>query len=216
MKKKYFLILFLLLLTGCIRVDKTNENYDELIKEVLNNNKEYTNEVGSGYKFYVPTGLRLVDSNNNNQIFTGYDTNIYIYVDITSYYYKKSLNFKPDDNYLYYKEINNNDKKGFIEILNSEDEYFVKIVYNYAKVEVYTKKCNLNNVIISSTIILDSIDYNDLVIEKLLDDNRNNESDITYKIEKPDNASSNFSQYLSEYITEEEVNEDKVVELPDE
>jgi len=31
-----------------------------------------------------------------------------------------------------------------------------------------------------------------------------------------DNASSNFSQYLSEYITEEEVNEDKVVELPDE
>ena len=215
MKKKIALTLLMLTLTGCVRTDLKIENYDTLVLNVINNHSGYTNEVWNGYQFLIPKGVKLLENNSNNQIFLGFDTKIYVYVDISSYYYKNKLNYPISGDNYYYKEINNGDKSGYILIDKVDDLYFLKIVYNYAKVEAYVDEYNLNNVITLSTIIIDSIEYNDIVIEALLDDNRNNGNDITYTIDKPANADSDFSQYLEEYITENEA-DDNQIQLPDE
>lgn len=214
MKKKILLVFFVLLLTGCVRTDLNKENYDELVLNVINNKKHDTNEVGSGYQFYVPKGVRLLENDNNNQVFIGLGTKIYMYVDITSYHYKNALNYETTEDSFYIKRLNSGSKTGFIQIIKEDSQYFVKIIYNYAKVEVYTDEYNLNNVITLSSIILNSIEYNDTIIEKLLDDNHNSGSEITYNIDKPADASNDFSSYLEEYITEEEASTDSD-ELPD-
>lgn len=215
MRKKILLVLFILMLTGCVRIDLNEEKYDELVLNVLNSNNQFTNEVGSGYQFYVPKGVRLIENDNNNQIFISYGTKIYMYVDITSYYYKNTLNYNNYDDSFYFERFINGDKSGFIQINKINEEYFVKIVYNYAKIEVYTDKYNLNNIITLSTILLNSVDYNDTIIENLLDDNNNNGTEISYDIDKPESANSEFSQYLEEYITEEEADTSSE-QLPDE
>jgi hypothetical protein len=214
-KRMILLLLFILLLTGCVRTDTYSDNYVNLVSNVLNSNNKETNEVGSGYKFYVPKGVRLIDNENNNQVFIALGTKIYMYVDITSYYYKNSLNYSNDDSSFYLENIVYGDKSGFIQINKDDDEYFVKIVYNYAKIEVYTDKYNLNDIVVMSSILVNSIDYNDTIIEKLLDDNNNSGSEITYNIEKPASASSDFSKYLEEYITEDEA-DTSIEKLPDE
>jgi len=60
-------------------------------------------------------------------------------------------------------------------------------------------------------IILDSIDYNDKLIKNIIDDEYTLGTDKEYKIDKPKDAESKFSEYLSEYVGEEET----VPELPD-
>lgn len=216
MKHRIIIILCILMLTGCVRIDNSTIEYDSLVKNVIYNHHGYTNEVGLGYQFLIPKGVKLIEDNFNNQVFLYNDTKIYIYVDITSYYYKNKINYKTNsiNNEFYYKEFNYNNKEGFIQIEEKENVYYVKIVYNYAKVEVYANKDNLNNIISLSSIIIDSIDYNDIVIEKLLDDNKNNGTEITYKIDKPEGANGDFSQYLEEYISEDAEGEQQI--LPDE
>ncbi len=215
MRKKILLVFFILLLTGCVRTDLYVDNYDDLVVQVISHDSSGTNEVGSGYRFYVPKGVRLIENDDNNQIFLGLGTKIYMYVDITSYYYKNVLNYKAMDNSFYLKDLQNGDKSGFIQITKKGEQYFVKIVYHYAKVEAYTDEYYLNQVITMSAILLNNIEYNDTIIENLLDDNRNSGSEITYNIDKPESASSDFSQYLEEYITEEEADTSSEP-LPDE
>jgi len=216
MKKKILLVLSILLLTGCVRTDLNVEEYDELVLNVIESDNHYTNEVGSGYKFFVPKGVRMVENDHNNQVFIGLGTKIYMYVDITSYYYKNTLNYSATNDSFYLEKINYDDNTGFIQILKeNENEYFVKIIYNYAKVEVYTDEYNLNKIITLSSIILNSVEYNDTIIKNLLDDNSNNGKEITYNIDKPKGANSDFSQYLEEYITEEEA-DTSGEKLPDE
>ncbi len=216
MKKKILLVLFLMLLTGCVRTDINNGDYKELVSQVINNKTNGTNEVANGYRFYVPKGVRLIENDSNNQIFMSMGTKIYMYVDITSYYYKNSLNYKDIEDSYYSSKVSSGDKTGFIKITKTDDDkFYVEIVYNYAKVEVYTNQYNLNDIITLSSILLNNISYNDNIIENLLDDNHNSGSDITYNIDKPEDASSDFTQYLNEYITEEEADTGNE-KLPDE
>lgn len=216
MKKKILLVLFLMLLTGCVRTDINNGDYKELVSQVINNKTNGTNEVANGYRFYVPKGVRLIENDSNNQIFMGMGTKIYMYVDITSYYYKNLLNYKDIEDSYYSSKVSSGDKTGFIKITKTDDDkFYVEIVYNYAKVEVYTDQYNLNDIITLSSILLNNISYNDNIIENLLDDNHNSGSDITYNIDKPEDASSDFTQYLNEYITEEEADTGSE-KLPDE
>ena len=205
-----------MLLTGCVRTDINNGDYKELVSQVINNKTNGTNEVANGYRFYVPKGVRLIENDSNNQIFMGMGTKIYMYVDITSYYYKNSLNYNDIEDSYYSSKVSSGDKTGFIKITKiDDDKFYVEIVYNYAKVEVYTDRYNLNDIITLSSILLNNISYNDNIIENLLDDNHNSGSDITYNIDKPEDASSDFTQYLNEYITEEEADTGSE-KLPDE
>ena len=139
---------------------------------------------------------------------------MYLYVDSVSYYYHNTLNL--DDNMInnsyYYHKINKDDKVGYVVITEDKDLYFIKVVYNYAKIESYVPKTKIENVLANSMIILNSINYNDNLIKKILEDEHGSNVDKEYKIQKPDNTKSKFSEYLSEYVQEEE---NKTPDLPE-
>ena len=214
MHKKIILFCSIFLLIGCSRIDETTD-YISLVNNCLTQ-KKITNNVAIGYKYYIPKGVTKMHDYNYNHVFLIDNTKLYLYVDIISYFYKKEENFEKNNDAIYYEEIKNNDKKGYIEILKENENYYIKIEYNYSKIESYVKENNINRIITLSSIILNSIDYNDRVIEKVLDGDFGEFSEITYKVNKPNDASNNFSQYLEEYAQKEKKENKEKKQLPDE
>ncbi len=211
MQKKILLVsILILILSGCVKIDKSNQNYISIINNCLNT-KTISNDVALGYKYYLPKGVKLIKNYDYNQKFSVGQNDLYMYVDINSYYYKSKLKKQTSDNY-YYHKIKKGKKTGYISISKSNNLYFTKIVYNYAKMEFYSNSNDLNNLITLSTIILNSIDYNDIIIEKVLGENLGDYSEITYELKKPEDASNDFSQYLEEYVQEDKAEK----KLPDE
>lgn len=209
-RKGLLVIVLIILLTGCVRIDEVREDYVNLVVETLKTDA-ITNDVALGYKYYLPKGVKLIKKYDCNQKFMVDDTYLYMYVDVNSYYYKSDLKELDSSNYFYYQKISYDGKNGYLSIAEGDDKYFVVVVYNYAKIEFYSDYDNLNKLITLSSIILNSVNYNDVVIEKILDESLGSFSEIAYEIEKPEDASSNFSQYLEEYVKE-----DTKEELPDE
>ena len=212
MKKTFILLIVLVLCVGCTRIDNV-ENKDLIVDAVLKNTEKTANTTSLGYKYYLPLGVKKIYDKDYNQKFKVDDNYIYLYADIVSYYYKNPLNFDEDGaSAYYYKEINNNGKTGYIKILKEEDNnYYIKIIYNYAKIESYVKMTEINKVLTNSMIILDSIDYNETLIQNIIDDEYSIGVDKEYKIDKPEDAESKFSEYLSEDVQEEE----SVPDLPE-
>lgn len=217
MKKILLPLLVLLLLTGCSKIDKTSSQYDKIVNDILIKGNHNVNTASVGYKYYIPIGVNLVYDSNFNKKFMVDNTEFVLYVDIVSYYYKNNLNYNIDtENVYYYGKIND----GYIYIDKVESSYYVKIVHNYAKIESYVKKENLVDVIVYSTIILNSINYNDNLISNFIEDSISLGNEIDYEIEKPENSESKFSQYLQEYVqdttakdNEELKEEDNLFEL---
>ena len=204
MKKVLILCALLILCIGCTRIDNIKD-YKVVIDNVIERNNVDTNTASMGYKYYLPIGVRKVYDKDYNQKFRYENVDIYLYVDAVSYYHHNTLNFNEDkkDNDFYYKIVNG-DKIGYVIVTKNTDDYFVKIVYNYAKIESHVPKEKLNEVIANSMIILNSIDYNDNLIKKILEDEYYSSTAEEYKIKKPDNTTSKFSEYLSEYVVDEE------------
>ena len=211
MKKLLLPLLIILLLTGCSKIDTKTTEYSSIVNTVLSNSNKSVNTASVGYKYYTPVGVNLVYDNEANKKFKIRDTNIFLYVDIISYYYKNNLNYDEIENNNFYSSKFSD---GFISISKENELYFLKIVYNYAKIEAYVKEKDLVDIISYSTIILNSIDYNDNLINNLIEKGITFEGSITYEIKKPDDSESKFSQYLQEYVQEN--TEDETVVLPEE
>lgn len=212
MKKIFILAIILILCTGCIKVSNPN-NKDIIIDKIVVNSIK-PNTMSMGYKYYLPFGVEKVYDKDYNQKFKLDEDYIYLYVDVVSYYYQNLLNFNEenDNNTYYYKKIINGNKNGYIKITKENDLYYLKMVYNYAKIEAYTKERNIEKVLTNSMIIISSIDYNDNLIKQILEDDYSFGAEKEYKIKKPEDAKSKFSEYLSEYVQNEEAG---IAELPD-
>ena len=105
-----------------------------------------------------------------------------------------------------------NDKTGYIGVNKLDDgSFFVEIVYNYAKMEFYVNEEQMPLVMANSLIIINSIEYNDTLIKLEYDALTSNGSELTYELDKPVDSESMFSQYLQEYVAEEDVE----IALPD-
>ena len=213
-KKVLFIMLLVILSTGCARIEKEDNNYNDLIVNCLTK-KAITNDVARGYKFFTPKGVKLIKNYDFNQKFLIDDDYVYLYVDIVSYYYQNKLTYEEDINSYYYNKISYNGKKGYIKIIEENGEYLIKIVYNYSKIETYTKKENLNKIISLSTIILNNIEYNKKVIEKSIEETLGTYSEVTYELDKPEGANNKFKDYLEEYVKKED-EEETTKQLPDE
>lgn len=212
MLKKILLVCFSFLLVGCVRVDQFKD-YSTLIDDCLVDHVT-TNEVSLGYRYYVPKGVRKIHDYDYNQVFLIDGASVYLYVDIVSYFHKKEIKFVKSSDKSVYQEIKHGKKKGYFELVEYDDSCFVRLYYNYSKIEFYTDKDNLNKMITLSSVILNSIRYNDMVIEKVLEGSFGEFSEMNYEVEKPIDASSDFSQYLEEYVQKEK--KEKKEELPDE
>ena len=197
MKKIVIPLVLILILTGCSKVYKT-DNYVENVNTILNNSNKNVNKSSYGYNYYLPIGVNLVSDDKYNKKIKYKENDLILYVDIVSYFYKNKLNHDLDnkqDNYYF-----NNFNDGYIVINKEEDGYYLKIVYNYAKIESYVKDYDLVDVISYSTIILNSISYNDALIDNIILKGENYSNELVYEIDKPSGSESKFSEYLQEYV----------------
>lgn len=208
-KRFIFFVAIILLLSGCTRI--TN-NLDDVINATMINKKMPVNTVSTGYEIYIPTGVGQVFDSQYNQKFKIKNRYVYLYVDTISYYYKNMLNYKNDSDYnYYYRELSINDKTGYIGINKVEDDlYFCEIIYNYSKMEFYTNLDDLSLIVADSLIMQKSIEYNDNLIKKELENNISDGREVTYELAGPKDNKSTFSDYLQEYV-----DEDDEVELPE-
>lgn len=210
-KRFVLLTLMLLIFTGCTKI--TND-LDSVVNAVMIPNEVKVNTVSYGYEIYIPNGVSQIIDNDYNQQLKIKDRYVYLYVDTISYYYKNMLNYKSDKDYsYYYKKINLDNKTGYIGIDKiSDDNYFCEIVYNYTKTEFYSNERDLPIIVANALIIQKSIIFNDRLIKLSMEDNTSDSKEIKYELDKPKDATSTFSQYLQEYVADEE----PVEELPDE
>ncbi len=209
-RKLMFLMILVLLMTGCVKI--TND-LDSVVETVISSRKTSTNTVSMGYELYIPTGVKQSFDSEYNQVLKVKNTNMYLYVDTISYYYKNMLNYKPADSYdYYYRKIANNDKTGYIGINKSDNNLlYGEIVYNYTKIEFYTEPSEVAVVLANALIIQNSIKFNDELISVELENRTNDGRELKYELDSPKDTESTFSDYLQEYVPEEEVE----VELPD-
>lgn len=213
MKKAFTLLLILVLCVGCTRIDN-EKNLDVIVNSVFTSGAKKANTTSLGYKYYLPLGVTKVYDKDYNQKLKVGENYIYLYADVVSYYYQNNLNLNDTetDSY-YYRHISNNGHDGYIKVDNIKDDncHNIKIVYNYTKIESCVKNIDIKTVLTDSLIILDSIEYNDKLIKKILDEGYLSGAEKEYKIDKPEGTESKFNEYLSEYVGEEE----QIPELPD-
>ena len=104
------------------------------------------------------------------------------------------------DDYEYY-EFEENDKKGYLRITKNNDNFFVELCYNYAIIEVEVKESDLRYAVSRVMSILNSIEYNDLVIEKSITDGDADIKETIYKIPEPNKKN---TKNILEYIDDSE------------
>ena len=212
MKKILLPLIIILLLTGCSKIDTETKDYKNIINSILINENKSVNTASVGYKYYIPIGVNITYDSDFNKELKIKNTKLVLYVDVISYHYKNKLNYQEvDKNVYYYSNIDG----GYISIIKKENEYYLKMVHNYAKIESYVEEDELIDVIVYSTIILKNIVYNDVLIDNLIEEKIKFGDEITYKIDKPEDSKSKFSQYLQEYVqTQEEEKTNENEELP--
>lgn len=212
--RKYLIgvIVLLLLVCGCSNINDLS--YNDVVSYSLEN-KAKANTFLKGYKIYLPKDMNLLIDVDDNNVLYSFGDKYYLYVDLVSYYNKVSNSYKVnDDSNAIYSEILNN---GYVLVTKHNSEYFIEVMYNYAKIEVISS--DIKNAISRSLVVLNSISYNDSVIETLLGNS------IDYNEEKfellgPSVNTENFLEYEEEYGTYEDdgkaPDEDKIEIKPKE
>lgn len=203
MYKKIIIVLCLFLFTGCTRTYYMNSlSYEEILNNATIEENNLHNTNNKGFKYYLPTGFSVTKDNEFNQTLTSHNNIYYLNIDMVSYYYKKgSEETKEIDDYYFYK-FNKNNKDGYLRIRKNNDKFFVELCYNYAIIEVEVEENEIKYAVSRGITILNSIKYNDTVIEKKLNDKDLESKETAYKIPEP--KEKNEKKNVLEYINENE------------
>lgn len=203
MYKKIIIVLCLFLFTGCTRTYYMNSlSYEEILNNATIEENNLHNTNNKGFKYYLPTGFSVTKDNEFNQTLTSHNNIYYLNIDIVSYYYKKGTEeIKEIDDYYFYK-FNKNNKDGYLRIRKNNDKFFVELCYNYAIIEVEVEENEIKYAVSRGITILNSIKYNDTIIEKKLNDKDLESKETAYKIPEP--KEKNETKNVLEYINENE------------
>ena len=205
MKKVLCLLATVLLLCGCSKIN--DKNYDELINSVVASNYKIENTYRTGYKYYTPTNMDILNTLDYNETLADDNYKYYFYVDVVSYYNRVIEKFKEDDKAVYSKSINYEDKYGYIEINKWKNgKYLLEIMYNYAKIEVIVDEKNIKSAITNSMVVLSSVKYNNNLLESIVGENVLTAKEIEFNIFETKKNESNFLK-----VSEEDVYEDNDV-----
>ena len=201
MKKYLLLIIILICLSGCTIkvVDPKEYSYDTEMSKILSYKIKNFNNIGKGYKYYAPIGMKKINEESNNDILVKNNIRYYLFVDVVGYYYKTDLYIEDENDAFYFRLINKNGKKGYLKILKSDNKLFVEMNYNYAKIEVYTDKDHLNEVVMNSSYVLSSMKFNDSLLNKLYEQGDLNSKEETYHLFENNGDDGNFLKYVEEY-----------------
>ncbi len=191
MKKIFVMFLALFLFTGCTNIN--NLTISQIVDNQLNKSNNLFNQYRTGYKYYLPRGLSILDQNDYNEKLTSDRYIFYLYVDVISYYNKVEQNYNINKKAYYSHNIKHDNLNGYLEINEVKNKYLVEIMYNYAKIEVIVDGKDLKNAVANSITILNSIQYNNNIIKNNL-----GESVLHYKETAIDifNTKSKESNYL--------------------
>lgn len=167
MKKIILLGILIFLVSGCTSIKSRNLN--ELVIDMVSSNVKTTNVNRNGYRFYLPKGINIRESKGFNEILDDVFYEYYLYVDVVEYHNQTEFSYKTNNNAYYSRSLENNGKKGYIEINNyKNNQYLIEIMYNYAKIEVVVYQEDINHAVAYAMAVLTSITYNDNVIENYL------------------------------------------------
>lgn len=196
MKKIILIMSFILILTGCSAVRIDTKSIDNILNVILTKNNKLFNQVGQGYKYYLPSGVTYIGSDDLNDILYCNGTYYYLYIDAIDYYYKVGNTYEEKDNVYYSKLISKEDGfkyDGYLEIVKQDKLYYLTFFYNYAKIEAIVSKDDLNDTVLNSSYILSTIKYNYNIVDLMLKDdyftnktgkfNNYNSSDSSEKFE---------------------------------
>ncbi|MDD3392567.1 MAG: hypothetical protein PHE54_03425 [Bacilli bacterium] len=164
--KKIFLCLLTLLITGCTVVRIDTNSIDNIVAVVLSKENKLYNQVGKGYKYYVPRGVNYLDTNEYNDKLYSNGNYYYLYIDVISYYYQTTIEHDFQSGDYYTKTLD----QGYIEITKQDNQYLIEFMYNYAKIEALVDESDIEEVILNASYILSTIKYNDNVIKLMLDE----------------------------------------------
>lgn len=199
-KKILLIILPLFCLCGCVRLG--NLNYDEIMS-YFDYNPKSANVFRNGYKLYVPKGLNVSDAGLNYMILSSVNSKYYIYFDLVAFSNKEETKYETNSNYLYSKIITKGNISGYINIKNIEnDKYLIEIVYNYAKIEVMVDSGEGKEALLNAINILNSIKYDEIIIENLLKDDSLNYTEEIYDMFEKAKDNSNILDYSDESDTD--------------
>ena len=195
MKKTILLILLIIMVSGCSIVRIDTSSIDNVLKVILTKDNSLYNQVGQGYKYYVPGGVTYIDSDDLNDILYCNGTYYYLYIDAISYYYDTKSEYVENSNAYYSKKISTSfgyKYDGYLEINEENGLYYLEFVYNHARIEAVVPIEELNNTVLNSSYILSTIKYNQSIVKLMLE-----EDYFTNKTGKYDNyntkdASENF------------------------
>ena len=207
MRKIVILLFIIICFTGCKTQNIDNWEIEDITKNVLLVDNKMSNTSLSGYEFYLPKSMILVNEMGTNSVLLDEHNYYYLYVDLISSYHKVGSDYVETKDAYYSEKIENNDKKGYIEINEVEDKYFIEIMYNYAKIEAYVNKEDIKETLINAETVLASVSYNTTIIESLIGDNVLNYNEETFNIFKPKREEGNFLDYVKEDIYEDTENE---------
>ncbi len=173
MKKRLVLLSILLLfVSGCSIKKLSTTDFVENMDIILSEDTKLANSYFDGYKYYVPSGMRFVNKDDYNALLLDKNgNNYYLYVDAIGYYHKSKNTYKVDKDAYYSEKLKYGKKNGYIEINEYDDDYFVEMVFNYCKIEVYTPKKYLVSTIDNICYLLRSVDFNKKILESLIGEN---------------------------------------------
>lgn len=161
------------MLTGCSAVRIDTKSIDNILNVILTKDNKLFNQVGQGYKYYLPGGVSYIDSDNLNDILYCNGAYYYLYIDAINYYYHTENEYVENDDSYYSKLISSSDGfkySGYLEINEIDNLYYIDFVYNYAKIEAVVSKDNLNNTILNASYILSTIKYNYNIVQLMLEE----------------------------------------------
>jgi hypothetical protein len=199
--KRYaiLLLLSLVLVTGCSIRQINGDDLDKVTDTILGTKLNLYNQISSGYKFYLPRGVRLIDDTSYNEKLESSGNRYYLYVDVVSYYFKKDSTYKINKDAYFSKELVYNKKHGYLEITKIKGLYFIEMMYNYAKVEVFVPKEDISQTIINASYILNSVKFNDKTIKTLFDENKLDYAEEKFQLFEPKRKDGNYLDYVKEY-----------------
>lgn len=194
MKKIFVLLALVFLVTGCSIKEMPRDNLEKVIDNVLTSDVELKNQYFAGYQYYLPREVSLIDKFDYNTILLHKKSKMYLYVDVISYHHKVEEEYEEKENIYFSKVLEYGKKKGYINIIEMDDNYYLDIEYNYGKIETYSSEENLTSTVINALYILKTLSFNDVVIDSLIGENK-----IEYKEEKFDlfKSDSNDDGYLN-------------------
>lgn len=191
MKKIIILIFLASFICGCTNVK--NLTYDDTLRTISSNSGKQ-NVYRTGYKYFLPRGIEVIDSKTFNEVLSNDKYKFYLYVDALSFHNNIKNTYKVNSNCYYSKIISYKDKFGYLEInLTEKEKYLIEIMYNYAKIEVIVEKEDINKNLLSAISILKSIEYKDSIVANMFGD------DVLHFVEEEFNifnTTSNDSTYI--------------------